>query len=59
MCEEPVRTAVRTADGWRGLQQYLVVERGEPEVLEVEIEGIAEAAPTPEVLEALRRPTRS
>ena len=53
MCEEPVRTRVRTADGWRGLQQYLVAERAEAPVEEVRVEGIGEATPTPEVLEAI------
>jgi LPPG:FO 2-phospho-L-lactate transferase len=53
MCEEPVRTRVRTAAGWRGLQEYLVAEHAEPEVEEIQVEGIAEATPTPEVLEAI------
>ena len=53
MCEEPVRTRVRTAEGWRGLQQYLVAEHAQAEVEEVAIEGIGEATPTPEVLSAI------
>jgi LPPG:FO 2-phospho-L-lactate transferase len=53
MCEEPVRTQVRTAEGWRGLQQYLVAEHAGASVEEVRIEGIGEAAPTPEVLAAI------
>jgi LPPG:FO 2-phospho-L-lactate transferase len=53
MCEEPVRTRVRTAEGWRGLQQYLVAEHAQAEVEGIEIEGIAEATPTPEVLAAI------
>jgi LPPG:FO 2-phospho-L-lactate transferase len=53
MCEERVRTRVRTADGWRDLQQYLVAEHAEAPVEEVEIEGIAEATPTPEVMAAI------
>jgi LPPG:FO 2-phospho-L-lactate transferase len=53
MCEEPVRTRVRTTDGWRGLQQYLVAEHAQAPVEEVQIEGIDEATPTPEVVEAL------
>jgi LPPG:FO 2-phospho-L-lactate transferase len=55
MCEEPVRTRVRTAAGERGLQEYLIVDRGDPEVLGVELEGIAEAEASPEVVEALSR----
>jgi LPPG:FO 2-phospho-L-lactate transferase len=53
MSEEPVRTQVRTAAGRRGLQEYLIVDRGEPAVEGVELDGIAEARPTPEVLDAL------
>jgi LPPG:FO 2-phospho-L-lactate transferase len=53
MCEEPVRTQVKTAEGWRGLQQYLVAEHAQAEVAEIQIEGIGEATPTPEVLEAI------
>ena len=46
---------MRTAAGSRGLQEYLIVDRGEPEVLGVELEGIAEAEASPEVVEALGR----
>jgi LPPG:FO 2-phospho-L-lactate transferase len=53
MSDSPVRTRVRTAAGQRGLQEYLIVDRGRPDVLGVELDGIAEAEPTPEVLEAL------
>lgn len=42
-----------TADGWRDLQHFLVAEHGEPEVTGVEIEGIGEARPTAEALEAI------
>jgi LPPG:FO 2-phospho-L-lactate transferase len=54
MCEAPVRTQVLTAAGRRPLQEYLIVDRGEPRVLGVELDGIEEAEPTAEVLEALR-----
>lgn len=53
MCEERVHTRVRTADGWRDLQQYLVAEHAEAPVEEVQVDGIAEAAPTREVLAAI------
>jgi LPPG:FO 2-phospho-L-lactate transferase len=52
MSEEPVRTQVRTAEGWRGLQQFLVAERAEAAIEEVRLDGIETARPTPEVLEA-------
>lgn len=53
MCEERVRTQVRTAAGWRDLQQYLVAEHARAAVEEVRIEGIERAEPTREVLEAI------
>ncbi|HWO16910.1 MAG TPA: 2-phospho-L-lactate transferase [Solirubrobacterales bacterium] len=54
MCEAPVRTFVTTEAGRRGLQEYLIVDGGRPEVHGVELEGIAQSEPTPEVLDALR-----
>ena len=54
MCEEPVRTKVHTAAGTRALQEYLIVDRGEPEVHGVELDGIAGAEPTKQVLASLR-----
>lgn len=53
MCEQRVRTRVRTGDGWRGLQQFLIAELGKPAVEAVEVEGIADAVPTPEALAAI------
>lgn len=55
MCDEPVRTRVRTETGWRGLQEFLVRERAEGEVLSYEHVGIEAAAPSPAALEALAR----
>ncbi len=55
MSDSPVRTKVLTAAGWRGLQEYLILDRGEPEVQGIELEGIEGAAPSPEVLDALRK----
>jgi LPPG:FO 2-phospho-L-lactate transferase len=54
MCEAPVRTKVLTAAGSRALQEYLIVDRGEPEVHGVELDGIEAAEPSAEVLDALR-----
>jgi LPPG:FO 2-phospho-L-lactate transferase len=53
MCETAVRTRVRTAAGWRPLQEYLIVDRGEPAVEAVVLDGIETAEPTPELLEAI------
>jgi LPPG:FO 2-phospho-L-lactate transferase len=54
MSDAPVRTRVMTPAGRRGLQEYLIVDGGAVEVQGVELEGIAEAEPTAEVLAALR-----
>ena len=54
MSDSPVRTKVLTAAGRRELQEYLIVDRGEPDVVGVELEGIEHAEPSPEALEALR-----
>jgi LPPG:FO 2-phospho-L-lactate transferase len=54
MSEAPVRTKVLTAAGRRGLQEYLIVDGGAVEVEGVELEGIAAAEPTAEVLGALK-----
>jgi LPPG:FO 2-phospho-L-lactate transferase len=53
MSESRVRTKVLTAAGRRDLQEYLIVDGGAAEVQGVELEGIAEAEPTAEVLAAL------
>ncbi|HYJ20673.1 MAG TPA: 2-phospho-L-lactate transferase [Solirubrobacterales bacterium] len=54
MSDSPVRTKVLTAAGRRALQEYLIVDRGEPDVVGVELEGIEHAEPSREVLDALR-----
>ena len=54
MTDAPVRTQVLTPGGSRGLQEYLILDQGQPEVLGVQLEGIEAAEPTPRVLEALR-----
>src|SRR5258705_3486678 len=59
MCEQRVRTRVRTAQGWRALQQYLVAEHAEAAVEQIEVEGIAEASPTPEALARIADADRS
>ncbi|MET0559489.1 MAG: 2-phospho-L-lactate transferase [Solirubrobacterales bacterium] len=54
MCDTPVRTKVLTEAGRRDLQEYLILDGGQPEVLGVELEGIEHAEPSREVLDALR-----
>ena len=53
MTDDRVRTYVLTDGGRRALQEYLILDRGEPEVRGVELEGIEGASPTQEVLDAL------
>jgi LPPG:FO 2-phospho-L-lactate transferase len=54
MADEPVRTRVRTADGWLDFQDYFVRLHQEPEVLEVRFDGVDSARLTPELREAIR-----
>jgi len=53
MCEERVRTHVHTPAGKRGLQEFLILDHGEAAIQGIEVEGLPEARPTPEVLAAL------
>jgi LPPG:FO 2-phospho-L-lactate transferase len=54
MCDEPLRTWVRTEEGWRDFQQFMIRERAEGVVREVAFRADdATAVPTPEVLAAL------
>ena len=53
MCERAVHTRIRTPTGWLGLQEYLIVERSEPPIEGIEVEGLEHAVPSPEVREAL------
>ncbi len=53
MCDEPVRTKVRTDAGWRGFQEYLIQDRAEPDIAEIEFAGIGAATISPEVRAAV------
>jgi LPPG:FO 2-phospho-L-lactate transferase len=53
MSEQPVQTRVKTPAGWRGLQEFLIVDRSEPPIEAVEVEGLQDAEPTPEVRAAI------
>ncbi len=53
MSEDRVRTRVRTPAGWRGLQEFLILDQGEAPIEGVELEGIGEARPAPEAVAAL------
>jgi LPPG:FO 2-phospho-L-lactate transferase len=53
MSEQRVRTRVRTAAGWRDLQEFLILDEGDATIEEVEVEGLADAVPTDAVLAAI------
>jgi LPPG:FO 2-phospho-L-lactate transferase len=53
MADQPVRTEVRTDDGWLEFQEYFVHRHQEPTVHEVRFRGIEDARATPEVTEAV------
>lgn len=53
MCDEPVATRVRTADGMLDFQDYFVRRHHSDAVLGLEFAGIAAARVTPEVRDAL------
>ncbi len=53
MADEPVRTRVRTANGWLDFQDYFVRLHQAPEVLEVRFDGAERSSVTPEVRAAL------
>jgi LPPG:FO 2-phospho-L-lactate transferase len=53
MADEPVRTQVRTDEGWLDFQDYFVRLRQAPEVHEVRFDGIQKAHPTEEVFAAI------
>ncbi len=53
MSDDPVRTRVRTPDGWLSFQEYFVREKAQVRVLDVEYAGAAASRPAPGVLEAI------
>ncbi len=53
MSDEPVRTHVRADGRWWPFQEFMIVAGARPAVEEVDLRGVAQAVPSPEVLEAL------
>jgi LPPG:FO 2-phospho-L-lactate transferase len=53
MADEPVRTQVRTDEGWLDFQEYFVHQHQAPEVREIRYDGIGAAQPTEAVEAAL------
>jgi LPPG:FO 2-phospho-L-lactate transferase len=50
MSEDRVRTRIKTPGGWRGLQEFLILDGGSAPIEGIEVGGIADASPTAEVL---------
>ena len=55
--EDPIRTRVRSADGWLAFQDYFVARRCEPVVEALDYEGAEVARAFPGALELLDSPT--
>jgi LPPG:FO 2-phospho-L-lactate transferase len=53
MSDDPVRTQIRTPDGWLEFQEYFVRDGQRDSVLEIRRQGIEEARPTRAVLDAI------
>jgi LPPG:FO 2-phospho-L-lactate transferase len=53
MTDQPVRTQVRTDDGWLDFQEYFVHRHQAPAVLEVRYAGIEAARPSARVIDAI------
>ncbi|HWE75609.1 MAG TPA: 2-phospho-L-lactate transferase [Stellaceae bacterium] len=56
MSDDPVRTRVKTKDGWLDFQPYFVRQRCEPVITAIEFAGAADARPQPALLAALGDP---
>ena len=54
MSDRPVRTRVMADGSWWSLQEFLIRRRGEGPVQDVDFRHVRAAAPTPEVLAAIR-----
>jgi LPPG:FO 2-phospho-L-lactate transferase len=53
MSDAPVRTRVRAGGAWWPFQEFMIRRRGEGPVEDVALDGVSEAAPSPEALEAI------
>jgi LPPG:FO 2-phospho-L-lactate transferase len=53
MCDEPVQTQVKARGEWRAFQEFMIVDGAEAPVEGVDLRGLEQARPTPEVLAVL------
>ncbi len=59
MSNDPVRTRIRTPEGWLDFQHWFVREQCRPAVCEVAFQGVNEARANPALLAALRAKPRA
>jgi LPPG:FO 2-phospho-L-lactate transferase len=57
MSDDPVRTRIRTDDGWLDFQDYFVRYQSQPVVREIVFDGAGAARPQPQFTAALADPT--
>jgi LPPG:FO 2-phospho-L-lactate transferase len=55
MCDQPVRTHVRTPAGWRSFQEFMIRDRAAGPVEGLEFRGAEQATPSAAALEAIAR----
>ena len=53
MSDQPVRTRLRTSDGWLDFQDYFVGRQAQPMVSEIAYSGVKAAQPAPGLIETL------
>ena len=53
--DDRLQTRIKTPAGWLAFQEYFVREQCRPEVLDIHVDGLAEARPTPEALAAIEQ----
>ena len=53
MTDDPVRTRVRTPEGWHGFQEFMIALRAAGPVEEVRFDGAPSARPSPDAIEAI------
>ena len=53
MSDQPVRTQIRTPDGWLAFQEYFVHRRSQDEVLEIRYDGADTASPAPGLIDTI------
>ncbi|SDT15069.1 LPPG:FO 2-phospho-L-lactate transferase [Halopseudomonas litoralis] len=52
--DDRVQTRIRTPQGWLSFQEYFVREQCQPEILEIQLDGLERATVTAEALAAIR-----